>query len=75
MVGGGSSNDVCLAYAVGGNITRKASNYDSLLSMKLKEIKVNGGWGSMTYDISVKDELPRQDKEEFQMVYWGYTFK
>lgn len=69
-----SSGDVCMAYATGGKITRKASNYDSLLTMRLKSVKVNGGWGNMTYDVWVEDELPAQDRKEFQMVYWGYTF-
>lgn len=69
-----SSDDVCMAYATGGKITRKASNYDSLVTMRLKSVKVNGGWGNMTYDVWVKDELPAQDHKEFQMVYWGRTF-
>lgn len=67
-------NDVCLAYARYGVITRKSSNYDSLLSMKLKKAIVNGGYGNMTYDIWVEGELPHQDRQEFQMVYWGHTF-
>lgn len=70
-----SSGDVCMAYATGGKITRKASNYESLASMKLTQVKVNGGWGNMTYDVWVEGELPAQDRKEFQMVYWGYTFK
>lgn len=65
---------VCLAYATGGVITRKSSNYDSLLSMKLKKARVNGGYGNMTYDIWVEGKLPHQDRQEFQMVYWGRTF-
>lgn len=64
---------VCLAHAIGGVITRKSSNYDSLLSMKLKKAKVNGGYGNMTYDIWVEGKLPHQDRQEFQMVYWGHT--
>jgi len=69
-----SSGDVCMAYATRGKITRKATNYDSLSSMKIAQVKVNGGWGNMTYDVWVEDELPAQDRKEFQMVYWGYTF-
>lgn len=70
ILGGG----VCVAYATSGKITRKASNYKSLLSMKLKRVKVNGGWGNMKYDIGVEGELPAQDRKEFQRVYWGHTF-
>jgi hypothetical protein len=69
-----SSGEVCMAYATSGEITRKSSNYGSLLSMKLEKIKVNGGWGNMTYSIWVEGELPIQDCQEFQRVYWGYTF-
>lgn len=65
---------VCVAYAFNGEITRKASQYESLLSMKLNKAIVNGGWGNMTYEIWVQGELPKQSRQEFQMVYWGHTF-
>lgn len=70
-----SANDVCLAYAEHGEVKRKASNYDFLLSLKLKSAKVNGGYGNMGYAIWIEGELPTQDRDEFEMTYWGYTFK
>lgn len=70
-----SNNDVCVAYAESGTIIRKAALYDSLLTMKIKKAVVNGGWGNMTYNIWVKGKLPKQERQEFEMVYWGYNFK
>ena len=69
-----SKEDICVCKAQDHKIIRKAKNYNSLASMKLKEVKANGGWGSMLYDITIEGELPKQDRKEFEMVYWGYTF-
>lgn len=70
-----STNDVCVAYATGDTIKRKASNYKLLATMKLTQVKVNGGYGNMTYDVWVEGKLPAQGRKEFEMVYWGHTFK
>ena len=66
-----SNSGVCAAYALDSAITRRASNYDSLVSMKLKKVKANGGWGNMTYNVWVKGDLPKQDRKEFERIYWG----
>lgn len=69
---GSFDNELCMCYAQDGEIVRRASKYDSLTSLKVIGVKANGGWGSMLYDITIEGELPKQDREEFQMVYFGF---
>lgn len=72
-----SSNDcsenMCVCSYKKGTIERRASNYDTYGTAKIKSILANGGWTKMRYEINVEDfdSLPKQDREEFQIVYWG----
>lgn len=72
-----SDRDVCVCTYNKGKFERKASNYDSYGAAKIKSVFANGGWSKMSYDIKVEefDALPKQDKEEFQFVYWGKVLK
>ena len=67
-------SEACVAYARGGKIERKASQYDAMLKLKLNRASVNGGWGNMTYDFFVDGKIPQQDRKEFELVYWGFNF-
>ena len=65
--------DICVCAYEKGAIDRKASNYHDLLQTDIVTVFGYGGWGSMSYDITVKDaySLPDQEREEFQKVYFG----
>lgn len=65
--------DICVCSYKRGVIERRASNYNIYGTAKIKSIFANGGWSKMSYDVKVEDSdsLPKQDKEEFQIVYWG----
>lgn len=69
--------DICVCSYSYGKIERKASNYDTYGTAKIKSIFANGGWSAMNYDITVEDfdTLPEQEKEEFQITYWGWVLK
>lgn len=65
--------DVCVCAYEKGEIIRKALNYDAYGNANVKSILANGGWGKMSYDIDIEDfaSLPKQDKNEFQLIYFG----
>ena len=66
-------DNVCVAYSLKGEISRKANDYEEYAKMKISSIHANGGWGAMHYDICVKGKLKKQPRDEFEIVYWGYT--
>lgn len=66
---------LCLAYARGGKVERRASCFNEVLDLKPTKIMMNGGYGNNTFDVWVEDQLPAQDREEFELVYWGKNFK
>ena len=65
--------DICVCSYKKGKVIRKSLNYGTYGAAKIKSIFANGGWGAMSYDIKVENfaELPKQDKNEFQLIYWG----
>jgi hypothetical protein len=67
------TDDICVCSYNNGKIERKASKYDIYGATKIKNISANGGWSNMSYDVKVEDfdALPKQNRGEFQMVYWG----
>ena len=69
--------DMCVCSYKRGAIERRASNYDTYGTAKIKSIFANGRWSKMSYYIKVEDfnSLPKQDKDEFQIVYWGKVLK
>ena len=69
--------DICVCSYKRGTIERKASAYNVYGAARIKSIFANGGWGLMSYDITVDDfeALPEQDRKEFQIVYWGRVLK
>ena len=69
-----SIGDVAVAKAEHGEIVRKASLFEQLALMKPKEIKANGGYGNINYDIQVEEKLPPQNRKEYELIYWGFNF-
>lgn len=71
---GSHAHDICVCEYRYGKITRRATEYDSYGVAKIKSISANGGWSAMSYEIQVEnyDELPKQSREEFQQVYFGW---
>lgn len=65
--------DICVCSYKRGAIEHRASNYDTYGTAKIKSIFANGGWSKMSYNIKVEDfdSLPKQDKNEFQLIYFG----
>ena len=54
-------------------IERICANYDEYKKCKIDYIRANGGYGMMGYRIYTKDEYPIQDRNEYFLVYFGYT--
>ena len=67
---------ICVCSYKHGAIERKALDYEAYSKAKIKSISSNGGWSAMNYDIEVEDfdALPKQEKNDFCMTYWGRVF-
>lgn len=70
----GDGSKICVCEYRYGGIARKATEYDSYGIARIKSISANGGWTAMSYDIQVEngDEIPKQTREEFLQVYFGF---
>lgn len=71
---GSHAHDICVCEYRYGKITRMATEFNSYGVAKIKSISANGGWSAMSYEIQVEnyDELPKQSREEFRRVYFGW---
>ena len=70
----GYEYDACLCSYKKGSIERAATNYDEYAKLHVKDVKANGGWGKMSYDVFVDEtDAPKQRREEFQFVYFGWN--